>query len=72
MIQGQNIKSQCAGGIIKNRDITGGGMEAKNVQGELRFFIKLACGRPCGLLDNDTITIPINKCHAPLIPVGIK
>ncbi|SMQ20553.1 hypothetical protein SAMN02744765_0265 [Pantoea agglomerans] len=70
MIQRWIVTRQCAGGIIKYRDITGRGVKAKNVQGELRY--RSDCGLPGCMLDNNTITIPVDKCHAPLVPIGIK
>ena len=70
MIQRRIVMCQCAGGIIKYRDITGRGVKAKNVQGELRY--RSDYGLPGCMLDNNTITIPVAKCHAPLIPIGIK
>jgi hypothetical protein len=74
MIQRRIVTRQCAGGIIKYRDITGRGVKTKNVQGELRFteWAWSLCGLPGCMLDNNTITIPVAKCHAPLIPVRIQ
>ena len=74
MIQRRIVTRQCAGGIIKYCDITGRGVKTKNVQGELRFteWAWSMCGLPGCMLDNNTITIPVDKCHAPLVPIGIK
>lgn len=72
MIQRRGVTRQRGGSSIKNRNVTGRGVEAKYVQGTLRFIKRSAFDMPGCMLNHHTITIIVTECHALPIPVRIK